>query len=262
MDAESANAYGLYVSRNAGGSELAKSLVEALDGPIEKVIDLASGTGAASRVLLARHPGAQVWALDASEEMLRVARECDPPCISHVHVSGEDMHSVDLPVVDAAICCSAIWQMNIPQVLDQISARLRVGGQFVFNIGEAFLDQPTSQGYDSIRFDYELARSAIALGAGSADPDRLKSSSSPISLAELERQIQASDFELVEVTNTVQTTSTYELVEWLSIPEYLPRINGLDSEQIKLALRQTAERVPDLEMSTQWSVFKLRKSAP
>lgn len=108
------------------------------------VVDLACGTGETARVLLSRlGQDARVVAVDASEAMVSVGRrEVADGRVTWMSGPAERIDDlVDAPV-DAVVCNSAIWQMDMPRVFGGVRRILRPEGRFAFNVGWQFIKLP------------------------------------------------------------------------------------------------------------------------
>lgn len=232
-----------------------------LSDGVSSAIDLASGTGIASRVLLDRFPNARVWAFDASAAMLEVARSSDPPAVQHGVLRAEDLASTGLRNVDCVVCCSAIWQMDIARTLKQVSACLRPGGEMAFNLGESFFPHDRDANEANIRFQYALAQSAKQLGASRARArnNTPPTPSRPVALERLHVYLEQSGLELIRSEEFTQFATVEELVDWLSIPEYVPQIEGLSPESALIAVKQAAGSLPGHVTTTLWKNFLVRR---
>jgi ubiquinone/menaquinone biosynthesis C-methylase UbiE len=108
-----------------------------------RVVDLACGTGVTTEAILDRvGASTAVLALDASEAMLAVARRN----VTDARVTWLHAPAVDLAKhadrIDAIVCNSAIWQLDMERAVAAAARVLRPGGRLVFNIGRQFLMLP------------------------------------------------------------------------------------------------------------------------
>lgn len=115
-------------------------------GPGDRVLDLACGTGITTESILeALGPAGRVVGVDASAAMLDLARH---------HVRDERVEWVNTPAetlrpdvggpFDVVVCNSAIWQVEMPEVIAHVAALLAPGGRFAGNLGTNKLPDGTS----------------------------------------------------------------------------------------------------------------------
>lgn len=110
-------------------SEL-QALLSPLDGaPIRRALDLATGTGLYARAMAARHPGAEVWAMDRSLEMLQRASALDRG--GHLRLARADAARIPLATgsVDHLNCAGALHLLDdTAPVWAEIARVLAPGG--------------------------------------------------------------------------------------------------------------------------------------
>lgn len=113
----------------------------------ERVLDVACGNGLTSRRLAAM--GAQVVALDFSEEMIRHARERTAnhaDRIDYLVLDATDeaaLLSLGVRSFDAAICNMALFDMaEIDPLMRALAQLLRPGGRFVFSVIHPCFNSP------------------------------------------------------------------------------------------------------------------------
>ena len=111
-------------------SDLGMGVVDLLDPqPGERILDLGCGDGALSIEIAAR--GADVVGVDASEDMVRAARErgVDAHVIDGRRLSFDDEF-------DAVFSNAALhWMREPDEVIDGVARALRPGGRFVAEMG-------------------------------------------------------------------------------------------------------------------------------
>ena len=114
--------------------------------PSERMLDVACGQGAFSRIL--HHRGARVTGVDASDELIRLARERSDAAIDfqvadarHLHLPAENFN--------AACCVLAIQDIDaIGAVFEGIAKSLVVGGRLVIAMMHPCFRPPKSSGWD------------------------------------------------------------------------------------------------------------------
>lgn len=110
-----------------------------------KVIDLACGTGVTTRAVLDRlGDNGRIWAVDASEPMLEIARRRIPDSRVNWRLGNAlDLSRLVDHGVDDAVCNSAIWQLGpLDSLFPVVRSVLRSGAQFACNWGQGFVADP------------------------------------------------------------------------------------------------------------------------
>lgn len=105
-------------------------------------LDLACGPGDISRLLAARYPHSQVMGLDICAEMLRFARQHQPP--SHLHYILADMQFLPVPDHSVDVITGGYALRNAPDLdslLREIYQKLKPGGVALF-LDFSLLAQP------------------------------------------------------------------------------------------------------------------------
>jgi SAM-dependent methyltransferase len=105
------------------------------------VLDLACGTGATTREVLAvLGPDGRVTGVDQSAAMLAVAANSTiDPRVSWIQARTESVDQHVTGAVDAIVCNSAIWQTDLAATAKAARAVLKDGGPFAFNVPVDFL---------------------------------------------------------------------------------------------------------------------------
>jgi len=124
--------------------ETNKKLVE-LAGPRsgQVVVDLACGTGLTTSEILRVNPEVKkVYALDFSEDMIRVAKEnVSSEKVNFVVADAQFLDEVVTEKVDVILCNSSFWQFSDQKkVLEAVFRVLKPEGVFVFNLNQQFFD--------------------------------------------------------------------------------------------------------------------------
>lgn len=152
----------------------AEALVDEVGvGPGERVLDVACGTGAVTRVLVERvGPTGSVVGVDLSPVMLGIAAELDLP---HVELRTGD--AMNLPVDDASFDV-AVCQQGLQFVPDRGAAAAEMhralvdGGRVAVACWRSIEDQPFFQHFDAAVEEMGLGASAppnVPLSFGDAD---------------------------------------------------------------------------------------------
>ncbi|HET7015128.1 MAG TPA: methyltransferase domain-containing protein [Streptosporangiaceae bacterium] len=112
------------------------------------VLDLACGTGATTREILAvLGPAGQVTGVDKSAAMLGVAASSVTDSrVAWIQSPAESVDRLAIDPVDAVICNSAIWQTDLAATASAVRAVLKSGGRFAFNVPVGFLADGDTQG--------------------------------------------------------------------------------------------------------------------
>jgi tRNA (cmo5U34)-methyltransferase len=119
-----------------------------------RILDLGTGTGETALAVLARHPGAHLTGIDASDNMLAVARERLP---------GADLRVGDLagPLpegpFDLVVSVLAVHHLDGPGksgLFSRVARSLRPGGRFV--LGDVVVPDDPADAITPIDPDYDL----------------------------------------------------------------------------------------------------------
>jgi SAM-dependent methyltransferase len=220
---DTAKQYDAFVQRFPMYRETSADLVDHLGIPGNgKILDLACGTGVTTGVLLERlGEDGVVWAVDASEPMLAIARTRVPD--SRVRWrSGKALDVARLIEhgLDDAVCNSAIWQLgHLRSVFAAVRTVLHPGGQFACNWGEGFIaDAPPGGSVNKQDLPLiEVARSHALLGSSG----RLAFQPSPWpSIDQVVSAIESAGFDLIERWWVQQSSSPEARYEWWKVPAF------------------------------------------
>lgn len=122
--------------------------------PGEAIADIACGQGVLCRMLVERVAGVEMTGIDASSELIELARQRSP---SRIHYHVGDARALDfLPAghFSAAACVLAIQNIHpIPPVFAGVARLLKPGGRFAMVLMHPCFRAPkeTSWGWDSAR---------------------------------------------------------------------------------------------------------------
>jgi ubiquinone/menaquinone biosynthesis C-methylase UbiE len=92
--------------------------------PVERALDVGTGTGAGARAIRARFPGTEVVGVDVATEMLAEARQLSP------EISFIEGDASDLPFEDESF--DVLAHNNMIPFLDEVARVLRPGGWTLF----------------------------------------------------------------------------------------------------------------------------------
>ena len=104
-----------------------------------KVIDLACGTGVLTSQLLKRYPKINIFAIDLSKEMLYFYQK---NFFNHIKVgrikvvcgNAEQLHKYTKEKYDAIFIASAVWDLELKSLFNNIAKVLKKNGLVVFNL--------------------------------------------------------------------------------------------------------------------------------
>jgi SAM-dependent methyltransferase len=226
------------------------------------VIDLACGTGASTAAILARLPqDGRVVAVDGSEAMLAVARaSIGDPRVRWIQAPAEELASHVGQIADVVVCNSALWQMDMPRVLESISRTLRPDGRLAFNIGRAFIALPLTpeERERPVPNLPELMQAAAVLHHGFVPPHPMPGRRrEPLTVESVSAMLCAAGF-AVEPATVVEHEDTPECQRaWLSVPIFTERqFGGLSYERRMEALATAYERLDSgAPRRSRWAVF-------
>ncbi len=98
--------------------------LERIDGPVQRALDVGTGTGTGARALAAFYPGAEVFGLDVSPAMLEEARR------NADGVSFREGDAAKLPFGDGEF--DLVAHSNMIPFIDEVARVLRPGGWTFF----------------------------------------------------------------------------------------------------------------------------------
>jgi L-threonylcarbamoyladenylate synthase len=134
---------------------LQRELASASGPGAARILELGTGTGVTSALLLARHPDARLVGIDVSEEMLSVAREALPHERVELRVARleDELPPGPFDLVASALAVHHLDEAQKAELFRRIRASLRPGGLFVLGdvvvpIDPADADVPLTPGFD------------------------------------------------------------------------------------------------------------------
>ena len=98
--------------------------LERVSGPVERALDVGTGTGAGTRIIRSRFPAAEIVGADVSAEMLAEARRLVP------EVTFVEADAARLPFGDESF--DLVAHSNMIPFLDEVTRVLRPGGWTIF----------------------------------------------------------------------------------------------------------------------------------
>jgi SAM-dependent methyltransferase len=211
------------------------------------VVDLACGTGATTRALLAvLGPHGSVVAVDSSRAMLSTARSfIGDGRVRWLRAPAEQLGNCGIGAVDAVVCNSALWQTDIPAAVAAVGRVLRPAGRFAFNVGAQMLadhldaDQPPLPLIEMMEAiaarDHGWAASPA--DAGAREPARLSERS-------LRQMLGDNGFRIEQVREFQYRSSLDDQRAWLSVPIFtLRRFGGLSYPRRMAILSEAYRRL-------------------
>jgi SAM-dependent methyltransferase len=231
------------------------------------VLDLACGTGATTREILAvLGPHGRVTGVDQSAAMLTVAaRSVTDPRASWIQAPAESVEQHVTETVDAVLCNSAIWQTDLAATALAVRAVLKAGGRFAFNVPVVFLGDRAGDGsgdrYPSLLSEMQaIAEHDYCWAPADKDPGRARRRLTRESIC---RTLAAAGFDAELVTEVSHRSSAAAARAWLSIPIFTrDRLSGLSYADRMRALDKACDRLgPGQIERGQWVVFVWRASA-
>jgi SAM-dependent methyltransferase len=228
------------------------------------VLDLACGTGATTREILAvLGPAGTVTGADKSAAMLNVAAgSTSDPRVTWIQASAESIDQHVPAPVDAVVCNSAIWQTDVAATVMAVRAVTRAGGRFAFNVPIGFLDDRDSDGplerYPALLDEMRvIAERDYGWVPDKTTPGR---AGQPLTRESICGSLAAAGFDVEQVTEVSYQDSPESQRAWLSIPIFTSdRLAGLPYEDRMRVLDKAYEHLgPGQTEQGHWAVFAAR----
>ncbi len=266
--------YDAYAREYPGYRESSRDLIAVAlplaDGGVADaaVLDLACGTGATTREILAvLGPDGRVTGVDQSAAMLGVAASSvTDPRATWIQARAESVDQHVTRPADAVICNSAIWQTDFAATAVAVRAVLKAGGRFAFNVPADFLDDGDSHGsrerYPSLLSEMRaIAERDYGWAPDDGAPGRVRQRLTRKSIC---RSLAAAGFDAGQVTEVSHQDSAESQRAWLSIPVFTrDRLGGLPYQDRMRVLDKACERLgPGQTERAQWAVFAARAGDP
>lgn len=252
-----AEIYDVFVREHQVYRRLNQRMVDLADlAEARRVLDLGCGTGATTLACLrVLDPEAEVVGIDASEEMIEVARAnvLDPRARFLVSTAAAVDRAAPGPF-DRVVCNAAFWQFPAPgPVLHAAAAVTSPGGLFVFN---APAERVAGERAPVHPFQVALAR-AIEARRDRPFPDAC----SGLDPSEMARRAREEGFLLERVDRLPYRGLQGELMQLMAIPAMIrPLTPGIDDATREAILDEARERSdPDLPVEVPWIYFVLRR---
>jgi SAM-dependent methyltransferase len=229
------------------------------------VLDLACGTGATTREILAMlGSDGRVTAVDKSAAMLAVAARYTPdPRITWTNARAESVDQHVTEPVDAVICNSAIWQTDFEATARAVRAVMKPGCRFAFNVPVDFLRDADSHRPDD-RYPPLLSemRAIAEREYGWVPDNRAPRIRRRLSRELICRALMAAGYDVEQVTDVTHEDSAESQHAWLRIPIFTrDRLSGLPYEERMRVLDKAYERLgPGLTEQARWVVFAARSN--
>jgi SAM-dependent methyltransferase len=258
---ENAEIYDRFVREHAIYRWLNARLVERAHlAGARRVLDLGCGTGATAQACLAvLGPEAEVAGVDASAEMVEVARAAtqDPRARFHVAPAERAEAAVQGPF-DRAVSNAAFWMFPAPEaVLAGLARLLSPDGLFVFNVPSERIGQGAGGEAGRVHpFQVALA-SAIAERTG----EPFARSSRPFSPEAFRAQAARAGLQVEAEEELVYEGRQGELVELMSIPAMIsPLTAGLSDADVEAVLARARAAVePEERVQVAWTYVTARR---
>lgn len=253
---QNAERYDHFVRYHAIYGWLNEALAERAElGGATRVLDLGCGTGATTASVLSRiRPDAEVLGVDASPEMIEVARANTlDPRARFVVAPAASLAEVARGPFDRVLSNAAFWQFPEGEsVLAQLAERVPRGGSFTFNVPSE--RRPEARG--SHPFQVALARAVEARTeepfvptARRFEPDAMAAVAASLGFEETLRE------------ELVYRGRQGELMELMSIPAMItPIAADLSPAEADRALAEARERTdPDEGVEVAWLFVRYRR---
>jgi len=221
-----------------------------------RVLDIACGTGAATEACLAElPPDGEVIALDASAEMVAVARaQILDPRARFAVAAAADLAQVCQAPVDRAVCSASLWHFPSPRAVFGALAQVldAADGVFVFNLSAAMIRSVPTPIHP---FQVTLTRMIDEVGGRQPRDSLLQ-----IDLDQLDRALVEEGFQPAERETVPYRCPQRELMDLLEIPALLePLAPDLTEEQRDQVLREARRRSdPDEIVDVPWIGLRTR----
>lgn len=213
---------------------LARVPVESVD----RVVDLGCGTGAVTRYLVERWPGAEVWGVDGSREMLDEARRSGAPGLGGVRFEEADLSTwridggADVIYSNATLHWLGEHEVLFPRLLRQVRAGGVLAVQMPRNFG-APSHQIASALAGSVRWRARLAH--LVRPAPVADPGYYYELLRP-----LVDRLEMWETEYIQVLHGERP-----VLQWIKGTWLRQFLELLDAEEADAFEREYGERVAD-----------------
>ncbi len=232
------------------------------------VLDLACGTGATTREILAvLGPDGRVTGVDSSAAMLGVAASSTTdPRAAWIQACAEGVDQHVTKPVDVVVCNSAIWQTDFAATAMAVRRVMKAGGRFAFNVPVGFLGEGdrhrSRERYPSLLSEMRtIAERDYGWAPDDEAPGRVRQRLTEESIC---RSLAAAGFDVEQVTEVSHQESAESRRAWLSIPIFTRDwLGGLPYQDRMRVLDKACERLgPGQTERARWAVFAARAADP
>ncbi len=261
-DDDNARRYDAFTREYPIYGETSRDLI-AMAGPATNsaVLDLACGTGATTREILAvLGPDGTVIGVDKSAAMLAAAASSvADPRVTWIHARAETVGEQLTTLVDTAVCNSAIWQTDVAETAVGVRAVIKPGGRFAFNVPTNFLADEGDQGWRVSGYSLVSEMRAIAERDFGWTPD-VSTPRRRLTRESIRRFLVEAGFEVEQVTEFSHEESAESQRAWLRLPIFSrDRLRGVPYQDRMRILDMAYERIgPGDAADARWTAFLAR----
>jgi SAM-dependent methyltransferase len=254
-DVGTAGAYARFAQEYPMYRETSRQLVALAEPAADAaVVDLACGTGATSREVLAvLGDQGRVSGVDSSAAMLaRAAESTVDSRVRWIRGAAEEVDRLVAGPVSVVLCNSAIWQTVLADVLAAVRRVLGTGGRFLFNVPQPFLADRRPRERHPMERAVELARAD-----GWHLPHPRRPPPGRRSVAEITALITRYGYRTGAVELLTHTSTVTEQRAWLAIPIFTEhQLPGIPyAERMRLLDRVYEDVDPAGVVEGVWTAF-------
>lgn len=227
--------------------------------PSASVIDVCCGTGVTTDAILSRlGPSGSVVAVDRSAAMLEVGklRTADPR-VRWECAAAEEFACSLAGSVDAIVCNSAMWQIDLKRLLREAWRALRPGGRFAFNVGQHFVQVPlprSERGPDRTPSLVDYMNAIALLDHGIAPP--IGAPRRLLRPQALDAELLAAGFKAIERELLEYAWPAAQERAWFDIPAFAHRVPGRSEGERRAILDAAYARLETRGAPTaRWLVY-------
>lgn len=233
----------------------------ATPAPDAAVLDLACGTGATTREILAvLGPDGTVIGVDKSAAMLTAAASSvADPRVTWIHARAETVGQHLSTPADAALCNSAIWQTDLAETAAAVRGVIRADGRFAFNVPTDFLGDEDDPGWRVSEHSLVSEMRAIAEHEYGWAPD-VRAPRGQLTRESIRRFLAEAGFELEQVAEFAHEESAESQHAWLRLPIFSrDQLRGVPYDDRMRILDMARERLgPGDADQARWTAFVAR----
>jgi len=225
------------------------------------VLDLACGTGATTREILAvLGPDGTVIGVDKSAAMLAAAASSvSDPRVTWIHARAETVGQHVSTPVDTVLCNSAIWQTDLAETAVGVRAVIRADGRFAFNVPTDFLADEHDPGWRVAEHSLVSEMRAIAEREYGWEPE-VRTPRRPLTRESIRRLLAQAGFEVEQVAELAHQESAESQHAWLRLPIFSrDQLRGVPYDDRMRILDLACERLgPGDAEQARWTTFLAR----